>query len=79
MPDFLDKAKKLAAEHDEQVDSALDKVAGIVDAKTGGKHKAKIDQAVDKLDAFLDDKAEPKAGKTIVDPGLKKKRPAPKG
>jgi MT0933-like antitoxin protein len=37
-----EKAKALINEHDDKVDGALDKVAGFVDEKTGGKHKAKI-------------------------------------
>lgn len=57
--DFLDKAKDLAKEHGDKVDDILDKVADLVDDKTGGKHHEKIESAVDKAKSLLgrDDKA----------------------
>ena len=41
---LLDKAKDLLGKHEEKVESALDKVAEVVDEKTGGKHTDKIDK-----------------------------------
>lgn len=56
--DFLDKAKDLAKEHGDKVEDILDKVADLVDDKTGGKHHYRIESAVDKAKGFLggDDK-----------------------
>ena len=53
MPDFFDQAKKLASEHEDLVDSGLDKAAGLAKDKTGGKYDEHIDTAEDKLEGFL--------------------------
>ena len=37
MPDFFDQAKKLASEHEDLVDSALDKANDLASEKTGGQ------------------------------------------
>ena len=76
MPDFLDKAKELAHEHDEQVDQALDKVADLVDGRTGGSHHDQIEQAVDKVQGFLDQPTEPTAGKDVRRAAPKKPKPS---
>ena len=47
MSDFFDKAKDLLAENSDTVEDVVDKIAGIVDDKTGGKHSEHIDKAVD--------------------------------
>jgi hypothetical protein len=52
---MADKAKDAVAEHDEQVTDAIDKVAGIVDDKTGGKHRDKIDKAAGKAKGAVED------------------------
>ena len=44
---FLDDAKKLADEHDEQVDQAIEKSGDVVDQKTGDKFAGKVDKAQD--------------------------------
>ena len=44
---FLDDAKKLVDEHDDQVDDAIEKAGDLVDDKTGGKYADKIDKAQD--------------------------------
>ena len=44
---FLDDAKKLVDEHDEQVDEAIEKAGDLADDKTGGKYADQIDQAQD--------------------------------
>ena len=42
MSDFFDQAKDLLAEHGDTVDDVVDKVAGLVDEKTGGKHEQQV-------------------------------------
>jgi hypothetical protein len=43
-----DKATGKLKEHEEQIEEGLDKAAGFVDAKTGGKYSEKITSATDK-------------------------------
>ena len=45
MPDF-DDIKKMADEHDDQVDTGLEKAGAVAESKFG--HGEQIDQAVDK-------------------------------
>lgn len=54
MSDFLDKAKDLAAEHDDKVRDAVDKTAEVADDKTGGKYTEHIDKAADATDSAID-------------------------
>lgn len=44
---FLDDAKKLASEHDQQVDQAIEKVGDLADKETRDKYADKIDKAQD--------------------------------
>ena len=44
---FLDKAKDLANDHDEQVDQGLDKAGDQIDERTGNKYSSQIDKGVD--------------------------------
>ena len=44
---FLDKAKDLANQHDEQVDKGLDKAGDQIDDRTGNKYSEQIDKGVD--------------------------------
>jgi hypothetical protein len=44
---FLDDAKKLVDEHDEQVDDAIEKAGDVVDDKTGSKYAGQVDKAQD--------------------------------
>jgi hypothetical protein len=53
MPDFFDQAKKLASEHEDLVDSGLDKARDEAKERTGGKYDEHIDAAEDKLEGFL--------------------------
>lgn len=60
---LLDKVKGALQGKSKQLNSGIDKVADVVDDKTGGKHTEKIDDAaekakdvVEKLDAKLDEK-----------------------
>jgi hypothetical protein len=61
---FLDKLKKTASqvekavgEHPDQLKSALDKVEGVVDKKTGGKHHGQISKFADKAEDFIEKEA----------------------
>jgi hypothetical protein len=47
MGGFMDKAKDLADQHDEQVDQGVEKAGDFGSEKTGGKYDDKIDQGVD--------------------------------
>ncbi len=47
MSDFLEKAKDMASEHDDQVDQGLDKAGDVIDERTGGKYGEQIDKGVD--------------------------------
>ncbi|HEY6749685.1 MAG TPA: antitoxin [Mycobacteriales bacterium] len=47
MGGFMDKAKDMADQHDEQVDQGLDKAGDFADQKTGGKYDSQIDKGVD--------------------------------
>lgn len=51
---FLDKAKDMLGDHADKADGAIDKVADLVDDKTGGKHSDKIDGAADKAKEVID-------------------------
>jgi hypothetical protein len=44
---FLDDAKKLVDEHDDQVDSAIEKAGDLVDDKTSGTYAGQVDKAQD--------------------------------
>lgn len=58
---LFDKAKQLAEEHAEQVEKAMDKVAGLVDDKTGGKYSEKIDKGAEKAKGLMGDDEGPAA------------------
>jgi len=47
MGGFMDKAKNLADQHDEQVDQGLEKAGDVADQKTGGGHAEQIDRGGD--------------------------------
>jgi len=53
MPDFFEQAKKLAGEHEDLVDTGLDKANDLVSEKTGGQYDQHIDTAEEKLEGFL--------------------------
>ena len=73
MSDFFDKAKDLLAENSDTVDDVVDKIAGIVDDKTGGKHKDKVEQGA----AKAKDAIAQLAGDGDAKPSKPKKKPAP--
>jgi hypothetical protein len=49
MSDFLKKAKDFIDEHEEQVDQGLEKVADMIDDRTGHKYSDQIDKGVDAI------------------------------
>jgi hypothetical protein len=51
---LFDKARKLAEEHADKVESAIDKVAGVVDDKTGGKYADQIGKGAAAAKGFVD-------------------------
>jgi hypothetical protein len=52
---LFDKVKKLADEHADKVEGALDKVAEVVDDKTGGKYTDQIDKGVESAKGLVGD------------------------
>ena len=52
---LFDKVKKLADEHADKVEDAIDKVAEVVDEKTGGKHTDKIEKGVETAKGLIGD------------------------
>jgi MT0933-like antitoxin protein len=44
---FMDKAKDVADQHDDQVDSGLEKAGEQIDERTGNKYSSQIDKGVD--------------------------------
>ncbi|MEU7903439.1 antitoxin [Actinoplanes sp. NPDC049118] len=44
---LLDKAKELAAKHDDKVDQGLEKAGDQIDARTGGKYDEHVAKGVD--------------------------------
>ena len=53
MSDLFDKAKNLIEANADKVDGALDKLAEVVDEKTGGKHKDKIEKGADQAKSAI--------------------------
>ena len=51
---FLDKAKDLLGQHQEKVESAIDKVAEVFDDKTGGKYADQIDKGAEAAKNLVD-------------------------
>ena len=71
MSDLFDKAKNLLAENSDTVDDVVDKIAGLVDDKTGGKHKQQVADGAEKAKDAI-------AGLVGADDGPKKKPGAKK-
>ena len=51
---LFDKVKDLAGQHSDKVGDAIDKVAGVVDEKTGGKYADHIDKGAEAAKGFVD-------------------------
>jgi hypothetical protein len=52
---LFDKMKDLASEHADKLDGVVDKVADVVDERTGGDHTDKIESAAEKAKSLLED------------------------
>ena len=52
---LCDKAKELAGQHADKVGDAIDKAAGMVDEKTGGKYADQIDKGAEAAKGFVGD------------------------
>ena len=50
---LFDKVKGLAGQHADKVEEAIDKVADVVDEKTGGKYADQIDKGVEAAKGFV--------------------------
>ena len=50
---FMDKVKKLAGKHPDQVNQGMDKAEQAVDQKTGGKYESQVQQAGDRAEGYL--------------------------
>ena len=48
------KAKKMADEHGDKAEEAIDKTAGFIDDRTGGQHTDKIDTGAEKAKDFVE-------------------------
>ncbi len=57
-----DKAEDLAREHGDKIDKGIDKVAKVVDSKTGGKHRSKIEGAAGKAKGVVENLAKKDEG-----------------
>ena len=51
---LFDKVKDLAGQHADTVSDAIDKVADVVDEKTGGKYADQIDKGAETAKGFVD-------------------------
>ena len=52
---IFDKAKDLLGQHSDKVDQGIDKLADVVDQRTGGQHGSRIDQAAEQIKGKLDE------------------------
>ena len=50
---LFDTVKKLAEDHGDKLEGAVDKVAEVVDDKTGGKYTEQIESGADAAKGFL--------------------------
>jgi uncharacterized protein YllA (UPF0747 family) len=55
---LFDKVKDLAGQHADKVSDAIDKVADVVDDKTGGKYADQIDKGAEAAKGFVADDGE---------------------
>ena len=55
---LFDKAKELAGQHADKVEQAIDKVADVVDEKTGGKYADQIDKGAEAAKGFVGDEGD---------------------
>lgn len=57
---IFDNIGEQVAQHGETIDQAIEKGAGFIDEKTGGKHSEQINQAADFVKGKVDDLASKK-------------------
>jgi ABC-type transporter Mla subunit MlaD len=55
---LFDKVKGLAGKHADKVEDAIDKVADVVDDKTGGKYADQIDKGAEAAKGLVGDDGE---------------------
>lgn len=60
--EIKNKLTDLASEHDDKIDDGVDKLADMVDDKTGGEHSDKIDSVADKAKGLFGDDNERQPG-----------------
>ena len=53
MSEFMDDAKKLAGEHQNEADEGFDKATQFAEDKAGGKHDDQIEGAERKAEGFM--------------------------
>jgi hypothetical protein len=51
---LFDKAKDFVADHDEQVEKAIDKAADVIEDKLPDQHDAKVEKAAEKAKDFVE-------------------------
>jgi hypothetical protein len=51
---IFDKAKDFVAEHDDEVEAAIDKVADVIEEKVPDQHDAKVEKAAEKAKEFVE-------------------------
>jgi hypothetical protein len=51
---LFDRVKGLAGKHADKLEDAIDKVADVVDDKTGGKYAGQIDKGAEAAKGFVD-------------------------
>ena len=54
---LFDRAKELADKHADKVEGAIDKVADVVDEKTGGKYGDQVDKGAEAAKGLLGDES----------------------
>ena len=55
---IFDKAKDLLGQHGDKVEGAVDKVADMVDEKTGGKYSDQIDKGAEAAKGLVGDEGD---------------------
>ncbi len=55
---LFDRAKELAGQHADKVEGAVDKVADVVDERTGGKYTDQIDKGTEAAKGYLGDEGD---------------------
>ncbi|HEY7628996.1 MAG TPA: antitoxin, partial [Ilumatobacteraceae bacterium] len=51
---LFDKAKDFVAEHDDQVEAAIDKAADVIEDKLPDQHDAKVEKVAEKAKDFVE-------------------------